>query len=1450
MEVPVAGSDQIKWVRITVASEIPTSAPCCTICPDLAGSIVDCSLSRRLIIWRVHTSSPTTIEVFGMQDNDATMSGRQLVFGEPLSPYVAVYSKQVQSVGEDGVLFVCAITISGILYILRIRRSYMHKNVFTLAKSDMMQFSLSNEIGHLEQITAFAGLDGNVCIGGKNGSILCYNDGMLDGERECYFELKDPDAILGRLWGFVARGKTVAGVQCLKLQNYKGQPLLFALHEDGTFKLWDLRSRSRLLNIHIYRGEPSGFVPRKILLQEQDLESRSVKVGFLLEGAASQDEIHIYDLQLDQTSGSGCQIRLQLQLRAPVVQGTVLDVKILSDRLWKLEMVDGMFHLDCCSMEREEVLESCELLEAELEGQLFQCCDDNWEDLMNFQKSISLSSKADLQLPVSALFTSRILQPGVYQQHSLHEVLQKYKRNISETDLGSLLREGLETEILTIVETQVGGNSKLEQLSKWRDFCRDYMSSWKSNNVPYTLVHSSQTSIGLIRRHGVSFRRSLTNFERICQGFFSQSEFLDLLFKCMSTIVRQIGKIPCAVFGQVLVGNPLITLSHLCSIFLHYLDVGYVQWNIENEVSDIGVDIERRKAYEYRQQHQRLELQLILSLHKLRDSGGGWSNVLDNIERYINQFEQDIQLFRNGNFSEVLDYGFISKRLVLKSTSQLSWTFFEAARDLLIFLSYLIKIKGQIGISNKEVSRIQMNLIVHVKDIFFRSLLVHWLSINFAEVMPPEDFSLHLSTLHLDSGPSSRIDSQHVIHEVTLSEIILSACHNDLSKGPFSVPGGILSSDHLLYATKYVASWLMWGADNHENRSLTHHSVTLAVVLLQHGQYAALQKFLELADKFCNEPELHESRSSKGDWCARLHLLGCGLLGQSQSGLKESVIRKRVAKAVHYFFKVAFVVGQETEDLSQFFSKIGMEMSYLAHKDIFSTKFHYFEWVMQIFEQNRELEGACQFAYAALQEADVAVRSRMNEDLSESASAVLGIKGRLWANVFKFCLDRNKFKEAYCAIMSNPDNESKFVCLRRFLIVLCEQKAAEVLCGSDLPYTGMLERVEHELLVKARHSDLNANPNPFKLLYSFHMQRSNWRRAALYMYIYYLKMKEMGLENGLTVRFVLQEQLNSLAAAINALHLVEARDAWLDVEAVSSVVIQRQPSSKRMRIYASNDVGYAFMTKRSSHVDMVDLKKDYTFSLATLLLIEAGIQLNIDGEDLSPENLVTLLVQSGHYEMAFTVLVNFWKDSSVKSPNALIGSEQKLLLLTSSNEEDSAEGAKRGENISTKEIMTKDNINSLQSCLEKYGKLHPHLPVTVAEALLTVDRLMDLPYWLVDMLKGGRKAGGEGMTRSAADPSSLFRLYLDFGRVTDAALLFLEYMKARCNLSAASIVKRKKMCSVWFPYTLVDRLRGCLSDAKESLQVKGLQNAVESCLALYFEQVKTDSMDVKSLVQK
>ncbi|CAI5524241.1 unnamed protein product [Closterium sp. Naga37s-1] len=177
---------------------------------------------------------------------------------------------------------------------------------------------------------------------------------------------------------------------------------------------------------------------------------------------------------------------------------------------------------------------------------------------------------------------------------------------------------------------------------------------------------------------------------------------------------------------------------------------------------------------------------------------------------------------------------------------------------------------------------------------------------------------------------------------------------------------------------------------------------------------------------------------------------------------------------------------------------------------------------------------------------------------------VRGVKGRLWANVFEYAVQGGQYDEAFCALASNPDPLTRSICLRQFVAVLCDMassavaaaiaatgvtagtaagrtaavqtaasaasaaaeaaaaaeaeragRALSTLCDRSLPYAAadLHVQVQQELMWLAENSDVALSlplstsaalgrVSPYKLLYSFHVARSDWRKAALSMYRY------------------------------------------------------------------------------------------------------------------------------------------------------------------------------------------------------------------------------------------------------------------------------------------------------------------------------------------------------------
>ena len=104
--------------------------------------------------------------------------------------------------------------------------------------------------------------------------------------------------------------------------------------------------------------------------------------------------------------------------------------------------------------------------------------------------------------------------------------------------------------------------------------------------------------------------------------------------------------------------------------------------------------------------------------------------------------------------------------------------------------------------------------------------------------------------------------------------------------------------------------------------------------------------------------------------------------------------------------------------------------------------------------------------------------------------------------------------------------------------------------------------------LQAERSDIAAKPNLYKLLYAFEMHRQNWRKAASYMYQYSIRLKkEAPLKENLQLSFALQERLEALSAAINALHLVHPAYAWIDSPHENYICPdQHSPNKKARRI--------------------------------------------------------------------------------------------------------------------------------------------------------------------------------------------------------------------------------------------------------------------------------------------
>lgn len=185
----------------------------------------------------------------------------------------------------------------------------------------------------------------------------------------------------------------------------------------------------------------------------------------------------------------------------------------------------------------------------------------------------------------------------------------------------------------------------------------------------------------------------------------------------------------------------------------------------------------------------------------------------------------------------------------------------------------------QVGLTSSQISSLKSHMIPEIQEVTTASLLVHWLTVTFAEVPPSEDFSSQLSSLrlgkycvsiasdwlnlsrqndsesssilnfwlgtsswlHLD-GTSNRAGSGRIgSGDLTLGELLVSAFLESSNPGPSLPEGALPSQDKLLAHSLEFVNRLLSGENGNSSQGFSGRAISLSNILLQYGQYSSLE---------------------------------------------------------------------------------------------------------------------------------------------------------------------------------------------------------------------------------------------------------------------------------------------------------------------------------------------------------------------------------------------------------------------------------------------------------------------------------------------------------------------------------------------------------------------------------------------------------------------------------
>ncbi|ORX50702.1 hypothetical protein BCR36DRAFT_326516, partial [Piromyces finnis] len=532
-----------------------------------------------------------------------------------------------------------------------------------------------------------------------------------------------------------------------------------------------------------------------------------------------------------------------------------------------------------------------------------------------------------------------------------------------------------------------------------------------------------------------------------------------------------------------------------------------------------------------------------------------------------------------------------------------------------------------------------------------------------------------------------------------------------------------------------------------------------------------------------------------------------------------SLISNDIESSEDYFEKAGSAFVSKTVDSSIYtFLPLTIENS-----------FQYYQYIMHLYQNIKPLyEPIEKFAKLSL--------LHMKEDKS---------KDDLMFVLFNCHLNTLNFEEAFLVVQNIMDPERKKQLLKEFVIKICENDQTLLF---KFNFSGCKEDIENILNNQIKEStNLLSTPNYNKILYSYLIYNSSYRKAALYMYKYaqrlYKCCKTGNLEN--SFKTLLVEQSKALLIALNALSLVDKKNQYIiiDHEAKSDGIV------------------------RNVNISLLDIKKEYYLSLSKLELSKNHKESEISILSLDPVDAVTLYISLGKYDTAISFSLLYGFDLSIIFQNLLLQYVKSSYMIVNSNsnyitdyfekilngkegmnktkDDDkrekkvsptinlpkqlfirdgssnnvtiynykkaiaTQEGIKqkdennillnRGEASQGRKASVMNNTVDFHELLKKFLDLHDSTDnyyryhKVVIEKFLETCVTSEVPEWLIEPFMNHF-------------PEDLIRIYIKYNRIKEAALFTIKL------INNMDVTKRNEK---WFPYTVIDQLICIMEERSE-----------------------------------
>ncbi|RSH88570.1 uncharacterized protein EHS24_001115 [Apiotrichum porosum] len=424
----------------------------------------------------------------------------------------------------------------------------------------------------------------------------------------------------------------------------------------------------------------------------------------------------------------------------------------------------------------------------------------------------------------------------------------------------------------------------------------------------------------------------------------------------------------------------------------------------------------------------------------------------------------------------------------------------------------------------------------------------------------------------------------------------------------------------------------------------------------------------------------------------------------------------------------------------------------------------------------------------------------------------------IWTRVFLAYIALGQYEDAYSTITSAPFHNIKRDLLGQLISAMCESNQVGRL--NRLGFIGFQKDVEERLNFKARNSDPLRTPNYYKVLYSWHISRGDYRSAGEIMYAQGQRFAEASTSR--VSAFELSAmRAQSYLAAINALALVDKRNAWISVNSARD----SQQSQKRRRVtkYIPNDE-FSIDNRPVSIVTLDDIRGEYTAVVSQLRLCQQIPDLYDHGVSLSSEEIVGFFTQRSMFDQAQSSAAAMGVDMTdlfatlatrcvelARMPGVKLDNPAAAFLASSP-----VTARLRGPPAALA-------LRYLQIALERHDSLKTEFKYTdtVADVFFGLNEDANsgwqVPAWLVD-------------SELSRDPEGWISRALSFGWVREAVGWTAEVLS---RVTPPDLIQADKPSAVDVPYNLIDRVLAATDEGDEKTDPatqaasKQLRHAVE-----------------------